>query len=191
MKHKVALVLVLCLAAIGMLGIGASAAAADTGWPGVGTPQVAHVQPDGSWWSGGAGWGNDYTAYASGTPIPARDSVSMYMEIVDPNKSNMQQVPQIFLISVTVKGADGIVLKTTEAQSALFWHPVKWYPAPAGWWRGWEAHVGQLPAGTYQVTFVQHLTTTVETSYLDDSGNWMPVVIKPFKDISRFSFTVQ
>jgi hypothetical protein len=191
MKHKVAVVLVLCLAAFAILGIGASAAAADTGWPGVGTPQVAHLQPDGSWWSGGAGWGNDYTTYASGTPIPAQDSVSMYMEIVDPIRANMELVPQIFLVSVTVKGADGIVLKTTEAQSAQYWHEVKWWPAQAGWWRGWEAHVGQLPAGTYQVTFVQHLTTTVETSYLDDDGTWVTDVIKPFKSISRSSFTVQ
>ena len=192
MRYKAALVLVLCLAAVAMLCVGASAAAADTGWPGVGTPQVAHVQPDGSWWAGGAGWGNDYTTYEPGTPIPARDSVSMYMEVVDPNKSIMDRLlPQILLNSVTVKGPDGIVLETTPQQSAQFWHPVKWYPALAGWWRGWEAHVGQLPAGTYQVTWVLRLTTTVEVSFLDDDGNWVPMVVKPFRDISRSSFTVQ
>jgi hypothetical protein len=181
MKHRAVPALVLCLIAVAMLCIGASAAAADTGWPGVGTPQVAHVQPDGSWWAGGA----------PGTPVPAQDSVSMYMEIVDPDKSVMDRLPQILLNSVTVKGADGIVLKTTEEQSAQFWHPVKWWPAQAGWWRGWEAHVGQLPAGTYQVTWVQRLTITVEVSFLDEDGDWVPVVIKPFKDISKFSFTVQ
>jgi hypothetical protein len=191
MKHRAVPALVLCLIAAAMLCIGASAAAADTGWPGVGTPQVAHVQPDGSWWAGGAGWGNDYAVYAPGTPVPAQDSVSMYMEIVDPDKSIMDKLPQILLNSVTVKGADGIVLKTTEEQSAQFWHPVKWWPAQAGWWRGWEAHVGQLPAGTYQVTWVQRLTTTVVASYPDENGNWVPFVQKPFKDTAKFSFTVQ
>jgi hypothetical protein len=193
MNRKAVLALVLCLAAAAVLCIGAPAALADNGWPGVGTPQVAHVNPDGSWWAGSAGWGEpSWAEYDAGTPIPARDSVSMYMEILDPDKANLEQLPQAMLLAVTVKNSAGVVLlKTTEAQSARFWYPIKWWPAVAGWWRGWEAHVGQLPTGTYRVVFVVHLLTTVATSYLDENGAWVPMVVKPFKDTSRFSIIVQ
>ena len=184
MRHKALFVLVLCLAAVGMLGIGASAAAADPFWPGVSTAHLAHVDPvDGHWWMGGAGWG-DATVYASGTPIPAQDSVVIYVAGVWPAKADAEAISQVLLLSVTVKGPGGdVVVKTTEAQSPQSWWPVKWYPAEASWWRGWEAYVGQLPAGTYQVTFVMHQPDTVVTS---DS-----TVTKAFKKTFRCSFTVQ
>jgi hypothetical protein len=191
MKVKVALVLVLCLAAVATLGIGASAAAADTGWPGVGTPHVAHVWPtDGHWWSGGAGWGNDYAAYAPGTPIPAQYSVSMFGEAVMPVRSDVEGIAQDLLLSLTVKDPDGdVIVKVTEAQSAQYWTDIKWWPA-AGWWRGWEVQVGQLPAGTYRVTFVMHQPDTVVVWDYDDNGNLAPTVVKAFKDTYHCSFTM-
>jgi hypothetical protein len=190
MHHKYGALTVLILGLLVALSLGAAPAVADIGWPGVGTPHVAHVQSDGGWWAGGAGWGNDWTLYDPGTPIPSQYSISMYMELVQPDKPLMERLPELILHSVTVKGADGILLETTEAQSGLFWYPVKWYPAPSGWWRGWEAHVGQLPPGTYRVTWVQRLTETVQFSYLEDDGTWVPFVMKPVKDVMKFRFTV-
>jgi hypothetical protein len=192
MRHRVLFVLVLCLAAVAMLGIGASAAAADSVWPGVGTAHIAHVVPiDGQWWTGGGGWG-DGTAYPAGTPIPAEDSVVIYADAVMPVRADAEAMPQNLLLSLTVTAPDGdIVVATTEAQSLKYWLPVKWYPAANGWWRGWEVFVGQLPAGTYKVTFVLHQPETGMMYDWDDDGNVVLTVVKAFKKTFRSSFTVQ
>ncbi len=192
MNRKILLAIVLCLIAAAMLGIGASAAAADPFWPGVSTAHLAHVWPtDGHWWMGGAGWG-DATDYPSGTPIPRQDSVVMYVAGVWPVKADAEATSQDVLLSVTVTGpGDSVVVTTTEAESQKFWSPVKWYPAENAWWRGWEVYVGQLPAGTYQVTFVMHQPEAIVVSDYDVSGNLVPTVAKAFRKTFRCSFSVQ
>jgi hypothetical protein len=193
MKHKVAVVFVLCLAAVAMLSIGATpAGAAAGGLPEVAQPGVAYVDPsDGDWWSGGNGWGG-YTLYLPGTPIPAQDFVTLYAAPVIPDKPLLEQFPQILLASVTVRAANGeLVVKTTEEQSAQFWGKIAWSPVDAAWYMPWQVPLGQLSPGTYQVTFVVHLTTTVQATVYDETGNLVTVVIKANKEIARSSFTVQ
>ncbi len=192
MKRKIVLATVLCLALAAMLGVGASAAAADPFWPGVSTAHLAHVWPtDGHWWMGGAGWG-DATDYPSGTPIPARDSVVIYVAGVWPVRADAEAMSQALLLSVTVTAPDGrVVVTTTEAESPRHWLPVKWYPAANGWWRGWEVYVGQLPAGTYRVAFVMHQPEAIVVSDYDDDGNLVPTVAKAFRKTFRCSFSVQ
>jgi hypothetical protein len=192
MRHRVLFVLVLCLAAVAVLGIGASAAAADPNFPGVSTAHLAHVWPlDGSWWSGGAGWG-DSTAHPAGTPIPAGDDIVIYGEVVLPVKADAEGARQGLLLSVTVKGPRGdVIVRTTEAESPQFWWDVRWYPAADGWWRGWEVFVGQLPAGNYQITFVMHQPETAQIWDYDESGNLVLTVVKAFKWTFKSSFTVQ
>lgn len=183
MNRKFLVAPVLCLAAVAMVGFGAPAATADPFWPGVSTAHLAHVWPtDGHWWMGGAGWG-DATDYPSGTPISAQDSVVIYVAGVWPSRADAEAMSQAVLFSVTVTGPDrSVVVATTGARSPDYWWPVKWCPAEDGWWRGWEVYVGQLPVGTYQVTFVMHQPEAVVAS---DS-----TVTKAFKKTFRCSFTV-
>ena len=195
MRHRVLFVLVLCLAAVAMLAIAASPAAAGAGGePQVATPVVAyfHIE-DGNWWSGGYGWYGS-TNYEPGTPIPAQDFITLYEAVEIPDRSVVEQFPQIILLSLTVKGPNGdVVVKTTEAESAKYWGTIKWdpfgtmSPLPA-WGRHWQVPVGYLRPGTYRVTYFRCLTTTMEFT-APDTGEL--IVIEPFRDCIKLSFTVQ
>jgi hypothetical protein len=195
MSRKAWVVLVLCIAALTMLAIAASPAAAGAGGEAqVATPAVAyfHIE-DGNWWSGGYGWYGS-TNYDPGTPIPAQDFIMMYEAVEIPDRSLVEQMPQIFLLSLTVKAANGdVVVKTTEEQSAQFWGTVKWDPfasfAPVpSWGRHWQVPLGYLPPGTYHVTTYLHLTTRVEFT-VPETGEL--IVLKPFRDSIKLSFIVQ
>ena len=196
MSRKAWVVLVLCLAAPTMLAIAASPAAAGAGGEVrvAATPGVAYVHTeDGNWWSGGYGWYGS-TNYDPGTPIPAQDFIMMYEAVENPDRSLVEQFPQIILPSLTVKAANGyVVVETTQEQSAQFWGPVKWDPfgcfAPFPMWgRHWQVPLGYLPPGTYRVTSLARLTTTMEFT-VPDTGEL--IVIKSFKDILKTSFIVQ
>lgn len=192
MRHKACVVLVLCLAALTMLTIAVSPAAAATdGLPQVGTPNVARVLLyDGEWWtgrwiSGGTTW------YPPGTPIPASDYVMLCGAPFDEDKSLVEELPQFLFYSLTVKDADNkVVVKTSEEQSPQFYGPVTWNPSEGYYYRLWEMPLGQLPPGTYDITFVDRLVTTVVGWYRDENGDWVSVVYKPSKGILRTSFTV-
>lgn len=191
---KIKILLLVLLVSVAMLGIVASpASAAYSGLPHVATPEVAHLYPfDGAWWSGGYGWAG-FTAYQPGAPIPAQKYVIVDFNWMDPDKALVERLPQVDLYSLTVRAANGVVVvKTTEAQSAQYWSKVTWMPTLDAWYRVWAVPLGQLPAGTYQVTVVDHLITTIEGSLFDEAtGTWYPAVIAPCKDTYRSSFTVQ
>jgi hypothetical protein len=190
MKTK-CLVLVLLALALSLGVVASPAGAATMGLPHVAQPSVAYVIPlDGSWWSGGYGWGG-FTAHAAGTPIPAQDYIIVNVEWIDPSRALVASMPQWELFSVTVKSGNRVLLRTSEAQSAQFWTDVAWDPTMAGWFRQWDVPIGRLPAGDYQITFVDHLTTTVEGSLLDENGAWYPAVVKPYKDTYKASFSVR
>lgn len=195
MRREAWVVLVLCLAALTMLAVAASPSAAGAGGePQVGTPEVAYFHIfDGNWWSGGYGWYGS-TTYEPGTPIPAQDFIMLYEAIEIPDRSLVEQLPQDYLISLTVKGANGgVVLQTTEEQSAGYWGTVKWDPfgsfiGIATWGRHWQVPLGYLPPGTYRVTDQERLTRTVE--FTDPTTGGL-VVQPPFRVTYRTSFTVQ
>lgn len=190
MKTKCLILVVLALA-LSLGVVAAPAGAATMGLPHVAQPDVAYIVPfDGSWWSGGYGWGG-FTPHTSGTPIPAEDYVVINVEWMDPSRALTKAIPELELFSVTVKSGNRVVLRTAEEQSAQFWTDVAWDPTMAAWFRQWNVPVGKLPAGDYQITFVDHLTTTVEASLLDENGSWYLTVIKPYKDSYKASFSLR
>jgi hypothetical protein len=169
------------------------AGAATGGLPQVGTPEVAYVHLlDGAWFSGVSAWG-DNMLYPAGTPIPAQDFIIGWQEAVNPDRSLVEQFPQIFLVTVTVMAANrDLVVKTTEEQSAQFWGPISWdpfntFPFPM-WRRDWQVPLGQLPPDTYQMTYGVHQTTAMEFT---DPATGQLIVIKPWRKSFRSSFTVQ
>ncbi len=195
MRHKAVAVLVLCIAVLTVLTIAASSAAAGAGGETqVATPAVAyfHIE-NGNWWSGGYGWYGS-TDYGPGTPIPAQDFIMMWEAVASPDRSILEQTPWVYLLSLTVKAANGdVVVQTTEEQSPQFWGPMKWDPFATmaqfpSWGRHWQVPLGYLPPGTYQVTSHLHLTTTIEFT-VPETGEL--IVLKPFRDSIRLSFTLQ
>jgi hypothetical protein len=158
----------------------------------VATPAVAyfHIE-DGNWWSGGYGWGGS-TLYEPGTPIPAQAFITMWEGLEIPDWSLVEQFPQIFVLTLTVKAANGdLVVKTTEEQSAQFWGTVQWDPFNTVlpmWFRHWEVPLGRLSPDTYRITYVVRQTTTMEFT---DPATGQLIVLTPFKATFRPSFTVQ
>jgi hypothetical protein len=113
------------LASVVLLTFAVAAAPAGAGvggLPQVGNPEVAHLHLyDAHWWSGGYGW-VDGTACPPGTPIPAQDFIIAYGDAYNPDRSLVEQFPQIFSLSLTVKAANGdMVVMITQEQSAQFW----------------------------------------------------------------------
>jgi hypothetical protein len=194
MHRKVAVAVVLCLAAVALLGIVASPAGAGAGGqPQVGTPDVAYVHLlDAAWFSGVSAWG-DNILYPAGTPIPAQDFIIGWQEAINPDRSLVEQFPQIFLVTVTVMAANrDLVVETTEEQSAQFWGPISWDPfntVPFPMWRrDWQVPLGQLSPGTYQMTYGVHQITAMEFT---DPATGQLIILKPWRKSFRSSFTVQ
>ena len=174
MRHKAALVLVLCLAAVAMFCVGASAAAADTVWPGVGTAHVAHVWPRRSLVDGRGRLGRRHRLPLRDADPGAGQRRPSTWRSSDPTRRH-GGMSQILLNSVTVTAPRRQRRRDDHrSESAQYWSPVKWYPAANGWWRGWEAHVGQLPAGTYQVTWVLRQPTAIVVSVSTTTATGCP-----------------